>query len=231
MHFGKRDRLVADLVQQIHSGALGSGEQLPGEHDLAERYQVSRGTVRSALSELQRRELIATQSGVGSFVTFDGVRLDQSAGWATAFASSGFAVRTEVLSIERVTDEDLARRFGGTAFIAVRRRRRDRERPVSYEVSCLPAAGSLADLPEHGLRNDSLTATLAAAGLRAERGEQWIGTEALTAETAEVLERREGELFLQATRTSTDARGGLVEHVISLLDPAHFRFHLTFGAR
>lgn len=220
---------MADLVQQIHSGALGTGQQLPGEHELAERYRVSRGTVRSALSELQRRELIATQGGVGSFVTFDGVRLDQSLGWATAFAGSGFAVSTELLGIEPGTDQELNERFG--ALYAVRRRRRDPERPVSYEVAHVPAAGALADLPGQGLRNGSLTATLAAAGLRAESGEQWIGTEALTAETATVLERTEGELFLHATRTSTDAGGNLVEHVVSLLDPVHFRFHLTFGAR
>ncbi|GAA5169518.1 MULTISPECIES: GntR family transcriptional regulator [Amycolatopsis] len=232
VRFGKRDRLVADLERQIHSGRLARGDQLPGEHELAERYRVSRGTVRSALSELQRRDLIATQSGVGSFVTFDGVQLDQSLGWATALAGSGFDIATELLGIERTTAAALTERFEIPEFVAVRRLRRDREAgPVSYEVALVPATGELAELPERGLLRNSLTATLASAGLHAAGGEQWIGTQALTEDTAALLERPVGELFLHATRTSTDPSGGLVEHVVSLLDPARFRFHLTFGAR
>ena len=226
----KRDRLVADLSGQIRSGALSYGDQLPGENELAERYQVSRGTVRSALSELQRQDLIATQSGVGSFVTFDGITLDQTVGWATALARSGFDISTELLGIERTTDDELTRRYAVDEFVAVRRLRRDRTAgPVSYEVARVPATGELASLPEDGLVDDSLTATLDAAGLRAYRGEQWIGTEPLTAHTAELLERQEGELFLRAVRTSTDAQGRLVEHVVSLLDPARFQFRLAFG--
>ncbi|KID30729.1 transcriptional regulator [Prauserella sp. Am3] len=230
MSFSKRDRLVHELSRQIHAGVLTRGDQLPAEHELAQRFEVSRGTVRSALSELQRRELITTQTGVGSFVTFDGVELDQSVGWATALTRSGFDVQAELLDITRATDPELSARFGVEEFVAIRRLRRDRAAgPVSYEVSLLPASGELADLPQRGLVDDSLTATLAAAGLRAARGEQWISTEPLTAHTAELLERREGELFLRAARTSTDSTGGLVEHVISLLDPARFQFHLTFG--
>ncbi len=230
VRLGKRDRLVADLEQQIQSGRLCHGDQLPGEIELAQRYRVSRGTVRGALSELQRRDLIATQTGVGSFVTFDGKQLEQSVGWARALAGSGFAVSTELLGIERVSDPELSERFSVDGFVAVRRRRRDSAKdPVSYEVSLVPATGALSDLPERGLVNDSLTATLTAAGLRAEGGEQWIGTQVLSAEAAVLLERRAGEVFLHATRTSTDARGALVEHVVSLLDPARFRFHLTFG--
>ncbi|MCR3718744.1 MULTISPECIES: GntR family transcriptional regulator [Prauserella salsuginis group] len=228
--FSKRDRLVHELSRQIHTGVLTRGQQLPAEHELAERFEVSRGTVRSALSELQRRELIATQTGVGSFVTFDGVELDQTIGWATALSRSGFDIRAELLDIEKAADPELTARFGVAEFIAVRRLRRDRAAgPVSYEVALVPKTGELANLPRRGLVDDSLTATLAAAGLHPARGEQWIGTESLTAHTAELLERREGELFLRATRTSTDSAGGLVEHVISLLDPARFQFHLTFG--
>ncbi|MFJ8811884.1 GntR family transcriptional regulator [Amycolatopsis thermoflava] len=230
--FSKRHRLVTDLAEQIRSGRLARGERLPGEHQLAQRYQVSRGTVRSALSELQRRELIATESGVGSFVTFDGVELDQAVGWATALARSGFEITTDLLAIEHVRDDALAERFGVESFVSIRRLRRDQAAgPVSLEVALVPGTGALAGLPERGLVRGSLTATLADAGLRAEGGEQWIGTEALTPETAALLERPPGTLFLRAVRTSTDAAGGLVEHVVSLLDPARFQFHLTFGRR
>jgi GntR family transcriptional regulator len=230
--FGKRNRLIADLTAQIRSGRLARGDRLPGENQLARQYEVSRGTVRSALAELAQRDLIATQSGVGSFVTFDGVALDQSLGWATTLARSGFEIATVLLGIERTADPALSEAYGVAELIAVRRLRRERAGvPVSLEVSLVPATGSLADLPERGLVNDSLTATLAGAGLRASGGEQWIGLESLDAEAAALLERPAGQPFLRAVRISTDAEGQLIEHVVSLLDPAHFRFHLTFGDR
>ena len=58
---------------------MADGFLLPGEHQLAEEFAVSRGTLREALAELKRRNYIATQSGVGSIVTFDGMVLTNAA--------------------------------------------------------------------------------------------------------------------------------------------------------
>ena len=228
--FSKRSRLVEDLTERIRSGRLAPGEQLPGENQLAARYQVSRGTVRSALSELQRRNLIATETGVGSFVTFDGVTLDQSVGWARALAGAGSDVTVELLGIERGGAAELAERYG--PLVTIRRLRRTADaQPVSLETAVVPGTGALADLPERGLVDGSITATLRAAGLSGTRGEQWISAGPLDSRAAALLERAAGELFLQSSRTTLASGGELVEHVESLLDPARFRFHLTFGDR
>jgi GntR family transcriptional regulator len=227
--FSKRSRLVEDLTERIRSGRLARGDRLPGENQLAATYQVSRGTVRSALSELQRRNLIATETGVGSFVTFDGVALDQGVGWARALADAGSDVAVELLGIERGGAAELVERHG--PLVTIRRLRRTAAGPVSLETSAVPAIGELADLPERGLVDGSITATLRAAGLSGTRGEQWISTVPLDEESAALLERTTGELFLHSIRTTLTSDGALVEHVESLLDPARFRFHLTFGDR
>jgi GntR family transcriptional regulator len=228
--FSKRSKLVEDLTERIRSGRLARGQRLPGENQLAATYQVSRGTVRSALSELQRRDLITTESGVGSFVTFDGVVLDQSVGWARALAHTGADVTVELLGIEPGGAPELVDRHG--PLVTVRRLRRTAYgRPVSLETSAVPGTGAFADLPERGLVDDSITATLRAAGLTGTGGEQWISAAPLDDAAAALLERPPGALFLHAARTTLTADGTLVEHVESLLDPARFRFHLTFGAR
>jgi GntR family transcriptional regulator len=230
LRFGKRERLIDAIVARIRSGSLGPGDQLPGEHQLAQEFGVSRGTVRSALTELQRRSLIATESGIGSFVTYDGVDLADRHGWARALARPGLHLSTDVLSIGLVSDADLHTRFGLAEVVAVHRRRRDAgDRPVSLERALVPAYGSLADLPSTGLRNDSLSASLAAAGLTATHGEQDIDLRPLPAPEAELLDRAPGGLFLHSNRTTLTAADGLVEHVVSWLDPAHFRFHIAFG--
>ncbi|WP_410563468.1 GntR family transcriptional regulator [Amycolatopsis sp. cmx-4-61] len=229
--YSKRQQLVGDLTDLIRSGRLANGERLPGENQLALQYQVSRGTVRSALSELQQLELISTQAGVGSFVTFDGVQLDQRIGWARALADAGAPVTTELLGIETVEDVALQEEFGEPTYVAVRRLRREHDRGISFETATVPAVGPLADLPETGLQDGSLTKTLEAAGRISVGGDQWISTERLDACAAELLGRSIGELFLRAERTSVDAEGRLVERVVSLLDPVRFQFHLTFGHR
>ncbi|MCF7551730.1 GntR family transcriptional regulator [Pseudonocardia sp. WMMC193] len=213
----KRSRLVSDLAAHIRSGRLSRGDRLPGENQLAARYSVSRGTVRSALAELQKQDLITTETGVGSFVTFDGAPLDQEIGWARALADSGADATVELLGIDPAEADGL---------VVVRRRRSAAGRPVSLETALIPASAVSAT----GLVDDSITATLAAAGLRGVEGEQTISVVPLDAADAALLDRAPGTPFLQAVRVTRAADGALVERVTSLLDPERFRFHLRFSS-
>ena len=207
------------------------GFLLPGEHQLAEEFAVSRGTLREALAELKRRNYIATQSGVGSIVTFDGIALDQRSGWAQALADSGALVNTDILRLQAVTRPDLFSRFGSDQFIALDRRRRTPDGTVvSLERSLMPACGGLESLPEVGLIDHSLTITLAAYGYVGAEGDQWIGAEPLSDEDAVLLGRPAGTVFLKASRTTYDRQERFMEHVESWLDPLHFRLHLQFGS-
>ncbi|MFD7719960.1 GntR family transcriptional regulator [Streptomyces sp. NPDC059814] len=50
------------------SGRLPRGAALPGERAMTELYSVSIGTVRRAISELRKRELVATLPAKGTYV-------------------------------------------------------------------------------------------------------------------------------------------------------------------
>ncbi|WP_312408232.1 GntR family transcriptional regulator [Pseudomonas rhodesiae] len=230
VRFDKKKRVVDELIRRIEGGMMADGFLLPGEHQLAEEFGVSRGTLREALAELKRRNYIATQSGVGSIVTFDGMVLDQASGWAQALADTGALITTDVLRLEALTRPDLLNRFGSDQFIALDRRRRTTDgTAVSLERSLMPASGSLESLPRVGLIDNSLTITLAAYGYVGADGDQWIGAEPLSDEDAELLGRPVGTVFLKASRTTFDRRGRFMEYVESVLDPVHFRLHLQFG--
>ncbi|QQU68137.1 GntR family transcriptional regulator [Pseudomonas fluorescens] len=231
VRFDKKKRVVDELIRRIEGGVMADGFLLPGEHQLAEEFAVSRGTLREALAELKRRNYIATQSGVGSIVTFDGMVLDQRSGWAQALADTGAQVSTDTLRFETVTRPDLFSRFGTDQFITLDRLRRTADGiAVSLERSLMPAVGDLENLPHIGLIDNSLTITLAAYGYVGADGDQWIGAEPLGDEDAELLGRPSGTVFLKASRTTYDRRERFMEHVESLLDPLHFRLHLQFGA-
>lgn len=69
-------QLAALLEAAIRSGALKPGERLPSEGELAERYGVSRITLRQAVGALVRQQILVRKQGKGTFVTAPSVRHD-----------------------------------------------------------------------------------------------------------------------------------------------------------
>lgn len=233
---GKRQQIVDTLAQRIRDGHYGPGEKLDGELRLAAEFDVSRGTVRQALNELQHLRLIATETGRGSFVIFDGHPLSQDRGWAQALAATGSEVTVAVLGVERVRRSDVPLLPADVRIeegIAIRRvrilRSEDNAEPISFECSTVPADGALARLPETGLIGGSISRTLARAGYLPTRGTQRADVHSLDEREARVLHRDAGTAFLRTARTSFTDDGRFAEHVVSLLDPRHFTLALTFG--
>ena len=62
------EEIVRQVKQLIAEGKLKSGDQLPPERDLAEKFMVSRTSVREALRALQSRGLIDIRAGEGAFI-------------------------------------------------------------------------------------------------------------------------------------------------------------------
>ncbi|UEJ81546.1 GntR family transcriptional regulator [Brachybacterium halotolerans subsp. kimchii] len=233
----KRQSIVDTLAGRIRAGEYEPGAKLEGEHRLAEEFGVSRSTIRQALSELQHQRLIATETGRGSFVIFDGHQLDQDRGWTQSMAAAGSDVSAEILAIEAVERSEVPLLPADVALsraVAVRRVRSLRiadgqEVPVSFECATVPAVGMLADLPTAGLVEGSLASSLQAAGFVPVQGIQRADVRLLDEREARILRRDAGEAFLRTARTSFDADGRFVEHVVSLLDPRHFTLALSFG--
>jgi GntR family transcriptional regulator, transcriptional repressor for pyruvate dehydrogenase complex len=68
----KSTRIYEEIVRQIKAmiaeGRLKSGDRLPPERDLAEKFLVSRASVREALRALESLGLVAIRPGEGTFV-------------------------------------------------------------------------------------------------------------------------------------------------------------------
>ncbi len=64
----KQNRAFEDVVSQIQEaileGKLKTGERLPGERQLREDFQVSRGTLREALRTLEQKKLVQIRTGM-----------------------------------------------------------------------------------------------------------------------------------------------------------------------
>ena len=62
-------QIADELEEQIKSGDLTPGSQLPTEDDLRDQYRASRNTVRDAIKRLVGQGLVETRPGQGTFVT------------------------------------------------------------------------------------------------------------------------------------------------------------------
>ncbi len=65
----KSVKVAEQIIELIERGDLGPGDRLPSEHELAEKMEVSRPSVREALGGLQALEVVDTKIGSGTYVS------------------------------------------------------------------------------------------------------------------------------------------------------------------
>ena len=95
-------QLAELLKDQIGSGELKPGVQLPSERELSERTAISRMTVRQALAYLVREGVLAVKPGIGTFVaapklTHDALHLS---GFTEEAMRQGGSAQSRVLAQE-----------------------------------------------------------------------------------------------------------------------------------
>ncbi|MCC5477901.1 GntR family transcriptional regulator [Streptomyces barringtoniae] len=229
----KHQRISGILAREIRDGTRRAGERLPGEHTLAERFGVSRTTVRAALAELCEEGLIATRTGKGSYVVFDGRPPEHRLGWARARAVRGEPTSVRTLAVRETHEGALAAELGlrEDEFVCVEQTRElvADGTVVAYERRFLPPVPVIRELPARGLGQEPVAELLLRAGLRPDHGEQRVSGRPVDAREAELLRRAPGDWFLETRRTSRAADGTFVEHAVGLLDPGHFELALTVG--
>ena len=107
-------QVAQDLVDRVDRSELATGEKLPPEAQLADRYGVNRLTVRRALEELARAGIVRTEHGVGSFIAEPAVRHridDGEASLSESMARRGIPVRHHVLAVTEVEPASVEFRF------------------------------------------------------------------------------------------------------------------------
>jgi GntR family transcriptional regulator len=129
------------LREEIYSGSLRQHERIPSESELGKRYNVSRITVRRALSDLENEQLIFKVAGKGAFVAkprpFQ--KTERLQGFGEAMRLLGISVVNRVLSIGSViASAKVAERLQvpeGSPLIEIRRVRYADGKPISLDVT------------------------------------------------------------------------------------------------
>ena len=138
-------QVYLDLRASLDAGEWRSGDQLPTERELAERYGCSLITVRRALGELAREARIERTRGRGTFVTRPSIRLDMagSLSFAEEMIDQGHQPGTRlVASRSETAGAAVAAALGieiGAPTLYVERLRLADDEPLLLEQVHLPA--------------------------------------------------------------------------------------------
>ncbi|MDO5372273.1 MAG: GntR family transcriptional regulator [Corynebacterium glutamicum] len=99
-------QIYADLRQQFDTSRLPVNTQLPSENDLADRYDVSRVTIRNAITQLEKEGYLQRVKGSGTFVTRPNKlikhELALTVPWAAQLRQKGHIVNAQVTRNEFV---------------------------------------------------------------------------------------------------------------------------------
>jgi GntR family transcriptional regulator len=206
------DRLRDELLEEIASAQMQPGTKLPTEGQLATRFNVSRATVREAVTSLVEAGYVTRRHGSGSYVaerrrmphgldsTLSYLAMIESAG-----AHAGMRVLDAVLDHGSKLDSPLQLSQGDTV-LAVERVRTADGQPVIYSRDRIPARLLKGDLDLQNL-HPSLFGLLRSSGHAADHATATLRAVASTSRTAKVLGVRRGKPLLYIEEIDYDRDG------------------------
>ncbi|MGI8574377.1 MAG: GntR family transcriptional regulator [Egibacteraceae bacterium] len=204
------------IEEAIYNGAMPPGARLENELSMADRFGLSRPTIRRAIQELVTKGLVVRHRGIGTQVV-DNPEVKREIKLTSLYddlARSGMNPVTRVLAHEMVpAEEHVAEQLSlslGTEVVYLERLRYASDEPLALMHNWLPTelGGALTtqQLESHGLyellRDDDVRINLAT---------QRIGARLAAGDEGPMLGVRRGAPLLTMERTTYNAAGRAVE--------------------
>lgn len=206
-------------MQDIGNGRYAVGSLLPPEDSIAQRYGVSRHTVRQALRELKEDGLISSRPGIGTRVRARSETPRFFSGINSVSDLLQFVESTEMHVIGRkeiVADADFAEQFHckpGQAWaeITILRKVSKQKLPLSYVQAYLRPEYADAVGPQKLFTRPIYSLVEARYGVRIVEVLQEITAANLTRPMARALKAMEGQAAMRITRYYLDRTGSVIE--------------------
>lgn len=227
---------IADyLKKQIIEGVLEEGNKISTEIELMEQFSVSRTTVRLAMKEILKKNLVETKPGKGTFVTKGKVyhHLEGFKGLYETLLEAGITPETELLDYKyiKITDE-FKKAFELTKDIDVLQVKR------LYHMNKVPIA--LAQITLHPKFSNVITKEEAntfsiykllakKSGYQVKQAHFEIFSQNATKYIADCLQIKEHDAVLGAERILYSEEGVPVEHTLLWFRADAYRFTLSLN--
>jgi GntR family transcriptional regulator len=223
------------LEREILDGILPVGTRLDNEVALAQRYGVSRPTVRQAISNMVDRGLLIRRRGIGTLVG-PSTQVKRPLSLTSLYddlAEAGHEPSTRVLGIgpvgataEVAAQLDLAE---GTPVTLIRRLRYARDEPIALMRSFLLAEFDW--ITKAQLEATGMYRLLQTNGIDLRLASQTIAARAARPEEAELLRMEPGAPLLTMRRTAFDVTGRPVEYSSHVYPADRYAFEMSLVSR
>lgn len=221
----KREWLISEIKKELQN--LAADTPIGTERELANRFGVSRETVRIALSALQDEGFIYTIHGSGSYVAKKRVtkRLKLMS-FSEELKSRGMVPSSKLLTVSSVAKAPGEHQPKGP-FLRIERLRLGDGRPMSIEVSFV-SSQIAPDLRNQDLSESIYEILRREYGVRIESAEEHISPIVLNESQAELLDANPGEPAFEIIRIALDIRGREIERSTSIRpgDRYDFAYHV-----
>lgn len=138
-------QLIDILKEKIDQAEWLPGDQIPGEQDLCEHYQISRTVVRQALRELEYEGVISRQKGKGTFISLPKISeglVQKLTGFYQDMVERGLKPGTKVLHQNVIPSNEKISRFldirTGEKVIDIQRLRFINDEPIQLVTTYIP---------------------------------------------------------------------------------------------
>jgi GntR family transcriptional regulator len=216
------EQLKQVLMRQIEEGEFKAGDLLPSEHELCDRFGVSRTVVRQALGEMVNEGRLYRMRGKGTFVAKPKLHeqfIESTVGFFEDLTARGHRVESRVMSCEVIQPtEKVAEALelaAGDRCIELVRVRSVNDEVVAFTKSYLPDFGKefFEDLRKTDMARVSLYRYLEDRwGIRIESGHRSLEAVIATGMLARLLEMDNGGPALAIESVGRNADEHVVEY-------------------
>ena len=223
-------QIMNQLREKISAGEYTVDSALPPERELVESYQVSRMTIRQAISELVNEGILVRRRGIGTFVAPP--KLEQPLNSLTSFtedmAQRGMKAGSRIVSFKEIVPDPPIRKTlglsaGDKVFECVRLRLADEE-PMALETTSL-VASLCPGLEAEVVENQSLYKVLTERwSIQLDFATQSLEPILAPPYEATLLHIAPGSPLLLIHRVTYDQNGQAFEHVKSLYRGDRYKF-------
>lgn len=219
-----------ELLEEFHKGELKPGDRLPSERELQDKYEISRLTVRSAFSDLERDGLIFSRPGKGRYVARS--YIDQKLIHLSSFTQDMEKVGAKpssrvIYQGEEAANSLIASRMQlapGTPVARITRIRMADNVPMAIEDAWL-ALSLCPDILEQDFERGSIYVHLNKHGLKPMRAVQTLLADMPTENERQLLEIDPNVAIMRMQRTTSLANTLPIEYVESVYRGDKFKFN------
>lgn len=215
-------QLKAIIKKEIQAGKWRPEDMIPTELEFMEYYSISRTTVRQALTDLVKENLLYRKKGVGTFVAKPKIDLQYMSNivsFNSQIQSAGLTPSTEVIKLDVITaDDNIKSEMGLTdedKVIELIRVRYAEQEPLAVARSYLPC-GLCGFIMEYDMEKESLYQTLALReSTRIVRVQRLVEAQLASSEDCKLMKLEKGFPIQSFINKAYNGDGAVIEYCIS----------------